>query len=158
MVAVSPGVAIAFHRIGPKDYANHYRLIAQAVEHAWHQRTGEPLRIVGSYADLVNGMVFYFSDQPSTFDILNPQETPWVDEDRLNRQGIAIVCPVTVADCVRSMDEFVARFQGAETEEVVLARRYLGILGPPVRYRIAVILPQPHLQAAATGFLKNKLL
>lgn len=142
MVFVSPGVAAVTHRVGVKDHASQYRLIAAAVEHNWRKHTREPLQIVGSYAELANGVIFYFADRPTTFDVVGHQQTPWVDEDRIKRQGVAIVCPIDMAECVRAMDSYATRYPLGSVEEAALARQYMGSSEPSVHYRILIIPPQ----------------
>lgn len=142
MAALSPAIAVVLHRKGVPHYATHYRLIARAVEHAWAARTPAPLRVIGSYTNIVNGIVFYFARQPSTYDIIHPAQTPWVDDDRIKREGIAIVCPQPEEHCVQAMNAYAARYPGAQAEEVTLARRHFGALDNPVRYRILVIPPE----------------
>jgi 4-amino-4-deoxy-L-arabinose transferase-like glycosyltransferase len=142
MLAASPGVAIVLHREGVPNYASHYRLIARAVAHAWQAHTNAPLRIIGSYTNIVNGIVFYFANKPSTYDIMTPTQTPWVDDERIKREGVAIVCPMPVAHCITAMNGYAKRYAGTETEEVTLARRYFGTLDAPVRYRILIVPPQ----------------
>jgi len=143
MVAVSPVIAVVIHRQGVPNYAAHYRLVARAVERAWQERTDAPLRIVGSYTNIVNGIVFYFPSQPSTLDIVTPAQTPWVDDDRIRRDGIAIVCPEPEALCVQAMNGYAARYPAAEIKDVTLARPYFGTLDQSVRYQILTIPPQP---------------
>src|SRR5208282_1011720 len=142
MAAASPVIAVVIHREGVPHYATHYQLIARAMERAWSKRSNKPLRIVGSYTDIVNGIVFYFENQPSTLDIITPAQTPWVDDDRVKREGIVIVCPVPETHCVEAMNKYAARFPGAEIDDVSLARRFFGALDQPVRYRILTIPPQ----------------
>jgi hypothetical protein len=141
MVAISPLVATIIHSKGLKSEEGHYRLIAQAVADAWREHTNMPLDIVGSTSDLMNGMIFYLTGRPSTFAILNPRETPWVDETRIRREGIAIVCPEQDVACNRVLDRYAEQSLRAQTEEVILARRYFGTLDVPERYRIVVIIP-----------------
>jgi hypothetical protein len=143
MAMAAPIIAIAIHRQGVPAYATHYQLIARAVEQAWGERTNAPLRIIGSSYDLANGIVFYFAGQPSTYAITAPQATPWVDEDRIKREGIAMVCPVPEQSCVDAMNRFAARYPDDKPSEVTLARRYFGALDNAVQYRILVIPPQP---------------
>lgn len=140
MVAVSPVVALVIHRKGMTHYRTHYRLIADAVERAWRDHTDAPLRIVGSYTNIVNGIDFYLPEAPATLDIMKPAMTPWVDDARIRRQGLAIVCPEPVTFCLQKMDDYVARY-GAKVEDVTLARRFFGMSDTPVRYRIAIIQP-----------------
>jgi 4-amino-4-deoxy-L-arabinose transferase-like glycosyltransferase len=91
MLAVSPLIALGLHLNGVPEKGSDYRAVAEAVERVWRAHTDQPLRIVGS-TTLVNGIVFYFKDQPSTLDIDNPKVTPWVGVDRiqgnLGRRGV----------------------------------------------------------------------
>jgi len=141
MVAASPLIAMVIHREGLPNYATHYQLIARAVERAWSERSNAPLRIVGSYAVIVNGIVFYFENRPSTLDIMSPAQTPWVDDERIRREGIVIVCPVPEDYCVEAMNGYAARYPSATIEDVSLARRFFGTPDKPVQYRILTIPP-----------------
>jgi 4-amino-4-deoxy-L-arabinose transferase-like glycosyltransferase len=143
MAAASPGIAIAIRRHTVPDYASHYRLIAEAVGAAWHARTDQPLRIVGGYTDMANGIDFYFENTPAILDIVTPSRTPDVDDERVKRQGIAIVCPAPETPCVQAMHGYAARYAKAEIADVALARRHFGALDTPVHYLILTIPPQP---------------
>jgi Dolichyl-phosphate-mannose-protein mannosyltransferase len=140
MVAASPVIALVIHRQGVPNYASHYRLIAQAVEQAWRAQTNEPLRIVGGNRPVVDGSNFYFTGRPATFVVTEPARTPWVDQARIEREGIAIVCPETETSCVREMNTYAAR-HGAKVDEVTIARSFFGTPDTPVQYRIAIIPP-----------------
>jgi 4-amino-4-deoxy-L-arabinose transferase-like glycosyltransferase len=142
LVAISPVVAIIIYREGVPNYGSDYRLVAKAVESAWHQYTDKELRIVASIGDLVNGIDFYFVDQPSTLDILNPTQTPWIDADRIGRDGVAIVCPEAEVFCLRAASYYLAYYRTNAAEDVVIARRYFSMFDTPERYKIVIILPQ----------------
>jgi hypothetical protein len=144
MVAASPVIAIVIHRQGVPNYEAHYRLIAQAVEQAWRARTDQPLRIVASNRPIVDGSNFYFPSRPATYAIDEPARTPWVNDDRIAREGVAIVCPEDDSACVERMNSYAVRY-GAHTETVTLARSYFGTSDAPVRYQI-VIIPPPRTQ------------
>jgi hypothetical protein len=140
MLAISPLVALGIHLNGVQDYGSDYRAVAQAVELVWRAHTDKPLRIVGS-TDFVNGIVFYFKDQPSTADIDNPKLTPWVSVGRIEREGAAIVCPETNAFCMRALRGYAAHYHVIADENTVVSRRFLGFASPPERYEIIVIPP-----------------
>lgn len=142
MVAISPAIAIVIHRKVAPNYGNDYRLVAQAVESAWYRHTDKPVQIVASIGDLVNGIAFYFVDQPSTLDILNPTQTPWIDGDRIRREGIAIVCPEAEPYCMRVISYYLAYYRPNEAEDVVIAPRFFGSYDTAVRYKIVIIPPQ----------------
>ncbi|MGB6286397.1 MAG: glycosyltransferase family 39 protein [Xanthobacteraceae bacterium] len=141
LLAASPVIALVIHRQGVTNYASHYRLIAQAVEQAWLARTNAPLRIVGGNRPVVDGSNFYFADPPATFVVTEPMRTPWVDQARIAREGIAIVCPRAEPGCLKELNAFVTRY-GGKTEDVALARRFFGSSDTPVDYQIAIIVPR----------------
>jgi hypothetical protein len=140
LLAASPVIALVIHRQGVTNYASQYRLIAQAVEQAWRGATDKPLRIVGGNRPVVDGSNFYFADPPATFTVTEPMRTPWVNEARIARDGIAVVCPRAEPGCVRELNALVAR-HGGKTEAVTLARRFFGSSDTPVDYQIAIIPP-----------------
>jgi hypothetical protein len=142
MLAVSPLVALGVQLNGVPEHGSDYRAVAQAVERVWRAHTDKPLRIVGS-TTFVNGIVFYFKDQPSTFDIDDPKLTPWVGDDRIRREGAAIVCPETEPFCMRALGGYAAHYPVVADEDAVVSRRFFGFASPPERYEIIVIPPDP---------------
>jgi 4-amino-4-deoxy-L-arabinose transferase-like glycosyltransferase len=138
----APGIAYVIHRNGVPNYAAHYRLLAEAIDRAWHESVAAPLRLVGSYTNIVNGVVFYLPDRPSTYDVIGPAETPWVDEARIARDGIALACPIAEAICLSAIDRFAAGRPVARRLEVELSRRYFGVSDRPERYQIVIIRPR----------------
>jgi hypothetical protein len=138
----APAVAIAIHRAGVNVPATHYRQLAGAIEQAWRAASDRPLRLVGSDADTVNGVAPYLADRPSTLDVLGPDRTPWVDESRMAREGVALVCPVDGIWCVKTIEARAAGRLAARRTDVELVRRHFGVAGKPVRYLIIAIPPQ----------------
>jgi 4-amino-4-deoxy-L-arabinose transferase-like glycosyltransferase len=136
----SPLVALGVQLSGVPEHGSDYRAVAAAVERAWRAQTDRPLRIVGSNT-FVNGIVFYFENQPATFDIDNPKQTPWVSDDRIRREGAAMVCPETDAFCMRALGGYAAYFPVVADEDAVVSRRFFGFASPPERYEIIVIPP-----------------
>jgi hypothetical protein len=141
MLAAAPAVALAIHRTGLEHHAAHYRLLAQAVDQAWRATSAQPLRLVGSDTNLVNGVVFYLSSAPSTADILGPRETPWADAARMAREGIAVFCAADERACLNAADALAAQGPKGRRVEVEITRSYLGIAGAPQRYVIETIPP-----------------
>jgi len=139
----APVIAIAIHRAGVPHHATHYRLLAVAIEQAWRETSDRPLRLVGSYTNIVNGVALYLADRPSTLDVLERDQTPWADDARVAREGIALVCPVDEGACVKAIEARAASEAGARRSEVELARRHLGVTDKPERYLIITIPPRP---------------
>lgn len=140
MLVVAPGVAMVIHRHGVPRHSDHYRLLAQALEKSWHDRTDKALAIVGSDDNLANGMLFYFSSRPLAYYITAPALSPWLDEARIARDGIALACPQEERVCVDELSARAAK-AGVSTTEITLVREYLGVPGVPARYVLAVIPP-----------------
>jgi hypothetical protein len=77
-----------------------------------------------------------------TFDIMNPTQTPWIDGERIGRDGIAIVCPEAAPYCMQAMSYYLAYYRENKAEDVVIAQRYCGTYDTPALYKIVVIPPQ----------------
>lgn len=141
-VLAAPVVALVTHLNGVPNYSSQYSLIADAAGRFWHDTTGRPLRLVGSYDNVMNGSVFYFSDRPSTLDIMNPRLTPWADDARIAREGVLLYCPVAEKGCMDAMNKRAAAAPGSWRTEVDVSRTFLGIARPVTRYAIVAIPPQ----------------
>jgi 4-amino-4-deoxy-L-arabinose transferase-like glycosyltransferase len=139
MTIAAPWIAIVIHREGVPNYATHYRLVADAVDLFWRATTDKPLRFVGSYTNLVNGVSFYLPSRPATLEINEPAVTPWADAASVARAGVALVCPEVETTC---MDNLNARGRGLPRHAVTLSRRHFGVADPPVRYVIVIVPPQ----------------
>jgi len=142
MLAASPVIAIVIHRQGVGHHATHYRLLAAAIDQAWRAATDKPMRLIGSNTNLVNGVVFYLADQPSTLVLGGAAATPWASEARVAREGVALVCPVADVGCVQQIEALAADKPTAKRSEVELSRRYAGWNDPAVRYVIIVLPPR----------------
>jgi 4-amino-4-deoxy-L-arabinose transferase-like glycosyltransferase len=139
MTAVAPVIGIAIHRAGILPPQAHFRLLAERVTHEWRLVTGRPLRLVGGSAELAYGVAFYAPDRPSVFPDFDRRAAPWVQPERITRDGIVAVCAATDPACLAA-----AQAQGlaARRIEVEIARRHLGVTGPAGRYVVEIVPPQ----------------
>ena len=153
-ILLSPAIAYVIHRDGVPNHATHYRLIAAAVEQAWRDVTPAPLRLFGSDTTIANGAGFYLRGKPLRIDIGGPQDTPWADDARIARDGIALACAAEDAICMY----FLARYAGnaARRSEVTLSRRYFGVPDAPVRYAIAIVPPKNESEIVSRGSLSHR--
>jgi hypothetical protein len=141
-VLASPFVAFALLKSGVENDAAYARLLMEATEREWHKDTGKPLKLIGGPFALVSTAAFYGKDRPSTYAHFSNYLSPWVDEARIGREGIAIMCFDTDL-CRQYMSEVAARYGGAKHQaEVTLARRWLGFEGPPAKFVIAIVPPR----------------
>jgi 4-amino-4-deoxy-L-arabinose transferase-like glycosyltransferase len=138
----APAIAYVIHRNGVGHHATHYRLVAEAVDRAWRAATPQAMGLVGSDTNLGNGVAFYLADRPSMLDVLDPRQTPWADEARIARQGIALVCAIEDTGCVKAVDALASRLARGKRIEVEIVRSYLGVAGKPERYSIITVPPQ----------------
>jgi hypothetical protein len=141
MVLASPVIAVLIHRDGVPHNAAHYRLLAAAIDKAWRSASHAPLRLIGSSTDLGNGLAFYVPNQPSVYDLVQPERTPWIDQARIAQDGIALACSDDDFRCKAAADRMLTRFPSGRRSEVGLARTYLGVRGPAARYHITAIPP-----------------
>lgn len=140
MTIAAPFIAIYIHREGLTNYATHYRLLANQVDRVWRETTTKPMRFVGSYTNVVNGVVFYLKDRPSTLDIMTPDVTPWADPQSVARDGVALVCPEPETMCVEKLRARAG--PDLPRHAVTLSRRHFGHADAPVRYIIVVVPPK----------------
>ena len=138
----APAIAYVIHRNGVPHHAQQYRLVAEAVDRVWRATTTQPMGLVGSDTNLGNGVAFYLSDRPSTLDVLHPSGTPWANEARIVRQGIALVCAVEETDCMNAVAVLASGLSRGKRSEIELARNYFGVAGKPERYSIITVPPQ----------------
>ena len=120
-------IALWTHHTGVPNYGDQYRLVAEAADRVWRDTTNRPLRIVGSYNNVLYGTLFYFPERPTTYEIVSPYLTPWVDAARIARDGILIYCPAAEVICMKPLDEWAARSPQARRQEVTISRDFLGI-------------------------------
>jgi hypothetical protein len=140
-LAAAPVVALVTHLNGISNYGNQYSVIADAAGRFWRETAGRPVRLIGSYDNVMNGSVFYFPDRPSTLDLLTPLMTPWADDARIAREGVLLFCPVAETRCMDAMNQRAAAAPAVRRTEVDISRTFLGMAGPVTRYAIVAILP-----------------
>jgi hypothetical protein len=124
--------------------------LAQTATRIWHDRTGSQLKIVGGtlgdpavptpygnpYADAV---AFYSADHPSEFIDFDFAHAPWISPERLDRDGMLIVCPSGYGECMKAADVFAARAVSRVT--VTLAHRFWIWQGRPMAFTLTIIPP-----------------
>jgi 4-amino-4-deoxy-L-arabinose transferase-like glycosyltransferase len=141
-LALSPVIALVIHRQGVPNYSSHYRGVARAVERAWGETTDRPLRFLGSYNNLLYGVLFYLPARVSPLEIVEPRVTPWIDEAEVARAGIALVCPVEENLCLKAMEARAGGNPVGRRTEVTITRRYFGTEDKPDRFVIVTIRPR----------------
>jgi len=141
-LALSPLIAFTIHRQGVPNYATHYSGLAPALEKTWAETTDRPLRFLGSYNNLLYGVLFYLPKNVSPLEIVEPRVTPWIDEAEVARAGIALVCPVEETLCVKAMEARAGGNAVGQRTEVTITRRYFGTDDKPDRFVIVTVRPR----------------
>jgi hypothetical protein len=148
MLAAAPGIAIGLHISGLHPTSTNAELLAKRIEQEWRRTTDRPLRIVGGDFDLSNVTVFYLPGQPSALPVMEPETVPWVTPERVEREGVAMVCHLNSGqnNCVsfirQAIDKFVAHNPPPRRAEVAITPDFWGIRGKPTRYLIEIVPPK----------------
>jgi hypothetical protein len=141
VVAASPVVGFVILKAGVENDAAYARLVMQAAEREWRAVTDKPLRLIGGPFVLVSSAAFYGTDRPSTFADFSKYLSPWADDARIAREGLAVM--VAAAGPYLDMTEkYLATVRVARRTEVTLARRWLGFTSAPSRFVIAIVPPR----------------
>jgi len=144
-VALSPVIAFAILKRGVENNAAYARLVMQAADREWRatQATGgKPLRLIAGPFVLVSSASFYGADKPSTLAEYSPYLSPWADDARIARDGMAIMCEAGDPTCLKAVEIFSAISPGGRRAEVTLTRGWLGFESAPRRFTIATIPPR----------------
>jgi 4-amino-4-deoxy-L-arabinose transferase-like glycosyltransferase len=140
MVAAAPVIAGAIHRSGGTAAAMHSHLLAERVGHEWRRVTDKPLRLVGGEGDLAYGVAAYSPEKPSAFPDFNRKLAPWIDVERLHRDGMAIVCQAADPTC--ALPAAALGLAERSRIEVDMTRTYFGVPGRTGRYLIIIVPPR----------------
>jgi hypothetical protein len=138
----SPLVALTILKAGVENDAAYARLVAAAAEREWRETSDRPLRLVAGSFALVSAAAFYIADKPSTYADFSPYLSPWVDDARLAREGVAIICTADDDVCLKGMDQLAARGPAGRRREVTLTRHWLGFASEPRNFIIATVPPR----------------
>ena len=129
-LALSPVVAYVIHRQGVPNYATHYSGLAGAIERTWRATTDRPLRFVGSYNNVLYGVLFYLPRDVAPLEIVNPAVTPWIDEAAVARDGIVLVCPMQERGCMEALSRRTSGKRGILVVDIEITRDWLGTNDP----------------------------
>src|SRR5271154_776344 len=133
-LVASPLVALIFLKLGVRNDAAYAKLVATAAERQWRETTTVPLRLVGGAFGLANSATFYMTDRPSSYSDFSDYLSPWATAQRVERQGIAIVCASDDDWCLGKINQYLSNNPAGRRSEVTLTRHWLGLAGEPKRF------------------------
>lgn len=141
-LVMAPARALRIREVGALNLGAEYKPIAHAVEKEWRKTNNAKLTIVGSYANLVNGMSFYMQDRPSVLDVEGAGITPWIAPERIRQEGIAIVCPIERESCIQAAETIARNWPSAKRVERAIARHYREAASRAKRFLIITVPPE----------------
>lgn len=142
VLAAAPGIAWNYHLSENQDSGAYYRRVSEEISAAWRQSTGTPLRIVLGDPNFAIAATFYSPDHPDSVPGFDLRTAPWVTDQRLEREGFAVVCG---ADNVPCMSMALLRAAGnplARTREIEVPNRYLGHTSATKKFLILIVPPR----------------
>ena len=141
-LVAAPVVAYAMVLRGPKTAHAHYRALAEDLAAAWSRETRAPLRIVFGDAELSPAMTFYVPGHPDSVQFFDLDHSPWISPERVRQEGWVAVCRTDDPGCMGNVE---MRLGDAaprmRRHEIELARSYLGRVGVPERFTVAIVPP-----------------
>jgi len=65
--------------------------------------------------------------------------TPWVDKARIDREGMAIICPSDFLHCLADIKRYAP---DRPRTDITVTRKWLGFESPPEKFTIAILPPK----------------
>ncbi|MBR0843297.1 glycosyltransferase family 39 protein [Bradyrhizobium liaoningense] len=142
-----------------RHFAEPRAIVARQLTELWHAQMASPLRIVAGTESYALATTFYSDDHPSHFIDFSTTRAPWIDNARLSRDGLAIIC---VSDDKACLDE-TDRFKSLRTTRVTLSnvfKSFLGSRGKAFSFVVVLVHPGQIFHAPAidccTGPLRGE--
>lgn len=149
-LAAAPMIALTTHRHASLSLpANYGYSLAQQMALEWRTTTKRPLRLVGGDLDLAYVSAFYLPDRPSAFAVSLTEPAPWVDDARIRRDGIVLICylhwdePHCLHSAVRKViDDILTRSPATRHIEVAIPGVPRGVRGQYPGFIIFIVPPR----------------
>lgn len=138
-IPFAPGVAWLRLKFGGENQASYARLVGDALSAEWRKTTDKPLRLMAGPFGLISTAAAYAPEKPSTFAEFDIYLSPWVDKERIAREGMAIVCPSDFLLCVINLRRYAP---DVPQREITITRKWLGFESPPEKFTIAILPPK----------------
>ena len=138
-IAVAPGVAWLRLKYGGENHASYAHLVGEALSAEWRKTTDKPLRLMAGPFGLISTAAAYAPEKPSTFADFDPYLSPWVDKARIDREGMAIVCPSDFLHCLDGIKRYAPN---APRKDIVITRKWFGLESPPEKFTIVILPPK----------------
>jgi 4-amino-4-deoxy-L-arabinose transferase-like glycosyltransferase len=115
--------------------------LAPALERIWSGHVDAPLLIAGGMTPYAETVTFYAFGAVSAFPNLTDAFAPWITQERIKREGIAVICLEVDAGCIAAAQ---ARLGEPQAQEVfTLERRQWGKEGAAEGFVALIYPPRP---------------
>jgi hypothetical protein len=143
VLAASPLVAWArFVQNEGQPGRAHYAAVSEELTETWRRNVQRPLKVVTGQFDLANAAAFYSSDHPHAWIFGDRRLSPWLTEDRLDRDGWAGICPATDKGCIAQMEAAAGDADDVIRVEFTHTASFMGWRGVPVRFVFIMVAPE----------------
>jgi 4-amino-4-deoxy-L-arabinose transferase-like glycosyltransferase len=115
------------------------RELALAVSQTWNRLFHRPLRLVAGSPALAGAATFYSPDAPSYVMLDEPKLTPWVDAEKLKREGVFILCRTSDRECIAHAEQLIGNRPFRKTQAI--AATYRGRSSPPRTFALFILPP-----------------
>ncbi|HSP26181.1 MAG TPA: glycosyltransferase family 39 protein [Saliniramus sp.] len=112
--------------------------MARTLETIWDERVGTPLTIAAGTSPHAEVISFYAAGDVSAFVGMNERLAPWVTQERIEREGVAVLCRATDAGCEAAAQARLGEPPIREAFEIT--RSHWGIEGNRVDF-VALLYP-----------------
>ena len=138
-IPFAPGVAWLRLKFGGENEASYARIVGEVLSQEWKKTTDKPLRLMAGPFGLISTAAAYAPEKPSTFAEFDAYLSPWVDQARIDREGMAIVC---VADFLHCLDDIKRYAPDAPRKDFIITRKWMGFESPPERFTVVILPPK----------------
>jgi 4-amino-4-deoxy-L-arabinose transferase-like glycosyltransferase len=119
--------------------------LAQAVDELWTEEVGTRLPWVSGPMHLAASTAFYAPSGPGYISFNKPERcTPWVDANRVERDGRAIICTFRDSGCIAAGESL-----GGRTYDLTVRKSAGGRTFEPVSYSVVIVAPAARSLGAA---------
>lgn len=138
-IPFAPGIAWLRLKFGGENQASYARQVGDALSQEWRKTTNKPLRLMAGPFGLISTAAAYAPEKPSTFAEFDTYLSPWVDQARIDREGMAIVCPFDFLHCLDGIKRYAP---DAPRKDFIITRKWLGFESPAERFTIVILPPK----------------
>jgi hypothetical protein len=139
----APFVAYWKNRVGIENHAAYTRQLAADIDKAWRETTAQPLRYVASNGVISYSATFYIGSHPLPISLSTRTKLWWNAPEKVERFGVAIVCPVLDPVCPAARERMESGLAVARRVDVVIVPHWLGFAGASRSYTIDIVPPHP---------------